>query len=76
MTKCIKLFTAKPKAESVDQSQARIIPFRQVPTQIRACDWSMHFAFHFVRNTLTHFVKSSTSFGVNDDEVLRKHGLV
>ena len=27
-----------------------------VPTQIRACDWSMLFAFAFARNTLTHFV--------------------
>jgi len=40
----------------MDQSQARIKPFRQVPTQIRACDWSMLFAFAFARNTLTHFV--------------------
>ena len=27
-----------------------------VPTQIRACDWSMLFAFALLCNTLTHFV--------------------
>jgi len=27
-----------------------------VPTQIRACDWSMPFAFALPCNTLTHFV--------------------
>ena len=27
-----------------------------VPSQIRACDWSMLFAFAFSRKTLTHFV--------------------
>ena len=40
----------------MDHSQARIKPFRQVPTQIRACDWSMLYAFAFARNTLTHLV--------------------
>jgi hypothetical protein len=40
----------------MDQSQARIKPFRQVPTQIRACNLSMIFAFAFARNTSTHFV--------------------
>ena len=40
----------------MDQSQARIKPFRQVATQIRACDRSMRFAFAFARNTLTFVI--------------------
>ena len=43
MTKCVKVLQSK---QSMDQSQARIKPFR-------ACDWSM---LCFARNTLTHFV--------------------
>jgi hypothetical protein len=40
----------------MDQSQAWMKTFRQVPTQIRACDWSMLIAFAFARNTLAHLV--------------------
>jgi len=56
MTKCVKVLRSKSKAISMDQSQARIKPFQTVPTRIRACDWSMLFAFAFARNTLTHLV--------------------
>jgi len=59
MTKCVKVLGSKSKAKSMDQSRARIKPFQTVPTRIRACDWSMLFAFAFARNTLTHFVISN-----------------
>jgi len=70
MTKCVKVLRSKSEAKSMDQSQARIKPFQTVPTRIRACDWSMLFAFAFARNTLTHFVKQTTILSVDSIMVL------
>ena len=53
ITKCIKVLPSKSNSKkhgpikSSDQT---------VPTQMRACDWSMLFAFASARHTLTNFV--------------------
>ena len=52
-TECVKVLQSK----SSKINHGPIIGSDEtVPTQSRACDWSMLFVFDFVRNTLTHFV--------------------
>ena len=61
MSDCLLILYDKVRQSVTSKSKSRkhgpiTNSDQAVPTQIRVCDWSMHFAFAFAHNTLTHFV--------------------